>query len=71
MDDNIEVPPPLDEQEAIRRQRRQFLLFAIAGLFMLVIAFIAGRTVKGWVSDDEGAPESPATAIVKVVEYEA
>ena len=70
-DDDNKVPKPFNEQEAIRRQRKQFLLFALAGLIMLVLAFFAGRTVKGWVSDDEGAPESPSTAIVEMVDYEA
>lgn len=61
---------PLSEEEAIAKQRKQFLLFAIAGIVMLVIAFFAGRTVKGWVSDDESAPLLPSVSIVEVVDYE-
>lgn len=68
-DEKDEVQAPLDEQAAIKRQRKQFLLFAIAGLVMLVLAFFAGRTVKGWVSD-EGAPFSPVS-IVEVIDGEA
>lgn len=59
-----EVLTPLNEKEAIRRQRKHFLIFLIAGLVMLIVAFFAGRTVSGWVSDD-GAPV-PSSKIVEV-----
>ena len=56
--------PPMNEEEAIKRQRKQFLFFAIAGLLMLVIAFFAGRTVKEWVSEDSFPVPSPAAVEV-------
>ncbi|WP_054953451.1 hypothetical protein [Flaviflexus massiliensis] len=61
---------PLSEEEAIAKQRKQFLLFAIAGILMLVIAFLAGRTVRGWVSDDDSAPLFSPVSIVEVIDDE-
>lgn len=61
---------PLSEEEAIAKQRKQFLLFAIAGVLMLVIAFFAGRTVKGWVSEDDSAPLISPVSIVEVIDDE-
>lgn len=61
---------PLSEEEAIAKQRKQFLLFVIAGILMLVIAFFAGRTVKGWVSDDDSALLFSPVSIVEVIDNE-
>lgn len=66
-DGTDEVQLPLSEEEAIRRQRKQFMMFMIAGLLMLVLAFFAGRTVKEWVSDD-GAPEELPVAVEVVID---
>lgn len=68
-DDKDDIETPFNEKEAIRKQRKQFILFALAGLFMLIIAFFAGRTVKEWVSDDESAPVG--VSIVQEVSYVA
>ncbi|MBM9433192.1 hypothetical protein [Flaviflexus equikiangi] len=65
--DKDDVQLPMNEEEAIRRQRKQFMLFAIAGLVMLILAFFAGRTVKEWVSDDA----QPYASVLEIHDVEA
>lgn len=66
---NSEDLPPMNEEEAIKKQKKQFMIFGIAGIVMLVVAFFAGRTVSDWVSDDTAPISSPIS--VEVVTDEA
>ena len=50
--------PPMSEEEALAHQRKQLMLIMIAAVIMVALSFLAGKSVKEWMSSSPQAPVS-------------